>query len=738
MSATIEKQLNESLRDAQLALYLHEIVPNNEDLKTLNIATHLNTANDLYHYWLLDVLVSQDVPTSQVDCAIASLQQYINSILANMEPGYNTAIIAPDQLETWRTVMHHYSTWASSQQLHYFPAIYLDPTLRTAKTESFQQLENDLNQNQLTSRSVQTAVVSYLTKFEEISNLKTLNGYIDGIDFANSTYYFIAKSRAANTYYWRSLDMSMRPESPPTTSASTTDPKANSDSKYDTPEPQAWSDWKRINLPISESAIEHTIRPVMFNNRLYVIWAECIFQDKNSVSGVQTNSRAPTNPLFRLNMCYKNYDESWSTPQTCLQGYGGNEMFHAKTLTELKGITHTVAVHDGTHSTESLLVVLYVGNNETGKTENTEHNLKAPFWMAAHIDKDSESNATFSPKNVPENPPKQEDAENLLDRLKTEFGKWVTVFLPVKAETERNVNLQFRHSTSNFDLKPPRIKSSKHTTLGTAEFIDFSDSDIKHSNYQETKVRAPVRLNITFAKHLIHRAETSMDELLSWDSQHLQEPAMEQGKREEKMDFYGAYGRYFVELFLYLPWLVAHRFNQSSQYSEAERWLHYLFNPSRKDVKGGHPNYWNTVPLTIPTSQPGQSTYAIQGPQDPHQIALSHPVHFRKALYMLYIDILINRGDMAYRSLAPDELAQAKLWYIRAQDLLGPRPDLKQTDDWTPTTLGAFIAAKKTRNCERLNTNRALKKNTSTQATPTIRCPKFVFDLMPPLLRCMR
>jgi len=138
-------------------------VPNNEDLKTLNIATHLNTANDLYHYWLLDVLVSQDVPTSQVDCAIASLQQYINSILANMEPGYNTAIIAPDQLETWRTVMHHYSTWASSQQLHYFPAIYLDPTLRTAKTESFQQLENDLNQNQLTSRSVQTAVVSYLT-----------------------------------------------------------------------------------------------------------------------------------------------------------------------------------------------------------------------------------------------------------------------------------------------------------------------------------------------------------------------------------------------------------------------------------------------------------------------------------------------------------------------------------------------------------------------------------------------
>ncbi|WP_282359359.1 neuraminidase-like domain-containing protein, partial [Pseudomonas sp. PS01303] len=79
MKALIEKQLEESMRDALLGLYLSLIdsdVSNSGDINT-----QLKTANDLYHHLLLDVLVSQDVPTSPVACAIASLQQYINSIL---------------------------------------------------------------------------------------------------------------------------------------------------------------------------------------------------------------------------------------------------------------------------------------------------------------------------------------------------------------------------------------------------------------------------------------------------------------------------------------------------------------------------------------------------------------------------------------------------------------------------------------------------------------------------------
>ncbi|WPN57299.1 neuraminidase-like domain-containing protein [Pseudomonas sp. P9_31] len=664
MSATIEKQLNESLRDAQLGLYLSAIVPQDETLKALKIAEHLKTANDLYHYWLLDVSVSQEVPTTLVACATASLQQYINSILTNMEPGYHTAQIPSDQVETWRTVMHHYPTWVTHQRLHYFPAVYLDPTLRKTKTDSFQQLENDIDQNQLTTESVQTAVLAYLARLEEVANLTTINGYINGDDFANSTYYFIAKSTIANTYYWRSLDMACRPSV-----------SGVSGAKYDAPEPQAWSDWKRANLPISESAIEHTIRPVVFNNRLYVIWAECIVQDKAAVTKTAQSQNDRINPLFRLNLCYKKYDESWSTPQACLQGYGSHDLLHDLTSSELRKKTRTIAIHEKSGTTDSLFIALYVD----GEHYQARSGPPLLVSMSAHIDKDSKTTQELN--LTPDD----------LSKSKASDTSQFALVRNRSSGTEKK--LQFKYSTTDKTLSPPKISSRKDTASGTAEFIDFAGSTIELSDDRNRSngKRAPIRMNITFAKHLIERAESSMDTLLSWGSQHLPEPSLKEGGATEPMDFYGAYGRYFVELFLYLPWLVAHRFKAERQYSEAERWLHYLFNPGRKKVTGMNPDYWNAVPLissTIPA--PGQTTYAIQGPQDPHQIALSHPVHFRKALYLLHVDILLNRGDTAFRTLTPEGLTEAKSWYIRALDLMGPRPDLKQTDPWTTVPLENF------------------------------------------------
>lgn len=650
MSTAIEKQLSESLRDAQLGLYLSAIAPQDETLKALKIAEHLKSADDLYHYWLLDVLVSQDVPTSPVACAIASLQQYTNNILGNMEPGYHTAQIPTDQVEMWRTVMHHYQAWTANQRLYYFPAAYLDPTLRKTRTESFEQLENDLNRNQLTAESVQTAVLAYLSRLEEVANLEIINGYIDGTDFAKSTYYFIAKSRAANTWYWRSLDMSCRPYVPGSRSA-----------KYDAPEPQAWSDWHRINLPVSESTIEHTIRPVLFNNRLYVIWAECIFQDQTS----KEESKNKAYPLLRLNMCFKKYDGSWSTPQTCMQGYCSTEMVQGMALTELKQNTHTIATCD--QAASLLRVVLHIGKLTSGNFKLEYLN----FCMSFAIDKD----AVITPDVIP-----RVQLDNTKDKMVIALMDHWPSSIPVILQSTYQPDLS----------KPPRITSRLDTTSGTTEFIDFKDSAIKNSDGQTTQPRRPIRMNITFARHLIALAEKSMDALLSWSSQHLQEPPFESGKPSEQLDFYGAYGRYFVELFLYLPWLAAHRFNQERQYAEAEGWLHYLFNPARKAVSGSNPDYWSAVPLITGTPKPGQSSYALQGPQDPHQIALSHPVHFRKALYVLYIDILLNRGDTAYRELTPDSLTDAKLWYLRAQDLLGPRPDVRQTDPWAAVTLKEF------------------------------------------------
>ncbi|VVO43519.1 neuraminidase-like domain-containing protein [Pseudomonas fluorescens] len=1004
MSTSIDSQLNESLRDALVALFLHVVVPNDETIKALKLDDKIKTANDIYEYLLLDVLVSQNVPTSPVACALASLQQYVNGILMNMEPGYEQASLTPEQIKSWRNEMHQYPLWAANQALRHFPALYLAPALRLNKTDNFRQLENDINQNQIQPETVQTAVLAYLARFEEIANLNVLNGYINGEDFANSLYYFIGKSRAENAYYWRSLDMRQRQPIDPHHHPDEVPPP----SKHDTPEPDAWSDWKRANLPISDNAVEHSIRPVWFNNRLFVVWAEIIYQDPSAVNpatGSEAETTSKTNPQLRLNVSYKKYDDSWSAPQTYLQGYGTDTKLHENPHL-LNQIVNTIAVYDHSTSPETLFIALYVGYKEGSLVDGT--NDEYTFLKTARIDKNFNVTPMFpSNEKVPNKTQKpalpiskNNDTETEkhvltvgrlfastqwnLDRFQFWLPSFVTVFTDVKntsehtgtddwdykglqkniADLSKNIDVTYDRKTANLQFKSkiidtidgnatvsilfndasnnsllrltlvfypappthgrtvllagsilepvgtsfflhpsqeyhfqfqipnpggdptisdlyalitdqdklddakyiwttlnstpegeklslegkfikntalpyllshstqeytgfvvsnstgsPTLEAGKTSTtatkplvlqhiilhpkestqatpqqyddmivlatsppqsrllageglslsipidqntmhphwpgdwpdnpssipfihgvaiseapnsgetqgafigfafkavsviwgekndaadqispiiwhqespsLGNAESIDFVGTAIHHSDGSKTAERPPIRMNTTFARHLMNLAEAGLGELLTWGTQQLTEPPTFIDTHAEPMDFNGAYGLYFRELFLYLPWLVADRLNQEQQFREAERWLEYVFDTNRKKDSSGRPDYWNAVALDDSKAPPAP-TWPAPWPNDPDFIARSSPVHFRKALYLLYLDVLVNRGDAAYRQLTPDGLAEAKLWYVRVLDLLGPRPDVQTVDSWAPITLKNLNAA---------------------------------------------
>jgi hypothetical protein len=656
MTVAMKKQLDESLRDALLALYLNKVAPK------ISATANLKTAQDLYEYWLLDVLVSQDVPTTPVACAIASLQQYINRILMNMEPGYDQASITPEHLQTWRNEMHQYPIWAAHQTLLYFPASYLDPALRNNKSDNFRQLENDLNQNRIQAEAVQSAVMAYLARFEEIANLNILNGYVDGEDFANNTYYFIAKSRTENTYFWRSLNMAQRP--PGVTQ----------------PDPFAWSDWEKADVPIPESAAEHSIRPVWFNNRLFVVWAECIQQDpKASSIDVDASAMQPDkgHPLLRLSFCFKKQNGTWSTPRIGLQRHCEDNQLYGKDVDAIKSLLCTVAEHHRNGMQD--LLFLSLGAKADRESANDTNCI---FLGITRINKD----LSFQPYASDSAPEKTKfdlkaldkrirkklfdtDAQRIQTRKFLEFIQLGVI--------ENSGILLPEHLISNSDLSPPTITETSINGQDTAQFLDFSASTSGNNPGQ------PIRLNTTFAAELIRLTENGLDELLDWKTQRLPEPTILDSANNQ-MDFHGPYGRYFTELFLYLPWLVAHRLNAEQRYEEAERWLRRLFDPAL-----GKENCWKAVPL-IDSSTP---SYADQAPHDPHQIALSHPVHFRKALYFLYLDILINRGDAAYRELTPDGLSEAKLWYVRVLDLLGPRPIVQPIDHWAGISLQTLSEA---------------------------------------------
>lgn len=1014
MSEHLHQQLNEHLRDALLALCLTYALPEDDTLQASALKNRVVTADDLYAYWLMDVQVSQAVPTSRVASAIASLQHYINAISLGLEPGYDVRGMSDVQHTTWRDSLHAYSVWRATQQLRHFPASYLSPTLRRNKTESFQQLENDIYQCRIQTDSVLPAIQRYLTRFEEIASLKTLNGYIDGNkdNLANSTYYFVGKSNVDNTYFWRSLDMSRRCLRQATAGGPLC--------KQDAPQPNAWTDWEKIPLPASQNIPDHSVRPVYFNNRLFVVWAQCespaviahnaeyswALPDeteqnyKSRLAGFLKSQFIQ----FRLYFAYMKYDGSWSGPQLCSDEYCVmKELNQLNRLNKdaLKQATDTVAVLDNTTYPPSLFLGL---NAHAGASQVTDNRIHSDFFQAVRINHDFNTERLFSRGTLVDLKPNTQheqlarrylslftynnqhnfqfhapasetvavnnvvnstvplayhgwnfdnqqtfisdltqendiafnttsSALEVTTRLNQPFPEYRTIelkarnsktelfmsltllrpsangaekstlengsllsftsqvapacnwislsitcqktgvtytsliydngndnlgsvkalsltsvnnrwetklkdkfieydafnFLFENTNTDYTITVNF-HTEANtwpdnqnhwiFDnamatlyarhykpvviiprdentphphnihrgnstivgepktsrreltgtllsldpahtfsahiqlnpqtLRPseeqsndvtgsrpitiiygvltldsdtrtqervlrgyalkavsltlpeknarsitplsPRIRRGLPQPNGTPEFIDFRDSLIKYSDTGAAGVlRAPIRMNTRVIRQVSAAASVSLDHLFSLSASQWREPALDAQFAPQLLDFQGAHGTYFWELFLYLPWLVASRLNTEQRYAEAEAWLKYIFDPTSLATDLQHaPEYWKLFALT-PVKP--ELSYARNNPDDPNQIALSAPVHFRQALYGLYIDIQLNRGDAAYRQASADSLAEAKLWYVRVKNLLGPRPGSTLADPWQPVSLQTLTAS---------------------------------------------
>lgn len=986
MSDTLESQLNESFRDALVAYYLGEVVPNDPMLKRLGLDQRLKTANDLYEFFLLDNQVSNEVQTSHVASAISSLQQLINGTLLGMEPGYETLRPTEARFMEWRERSSQYPIWAANMQLALYPEVYISPALRLKKSGYFAQLENDINQNRINIDTTQEAVKAYLASFEEVANLTIINGYIDSDRFAEGNYYFIGKSRAENIYYWRTVDMNERAYREGTEGA-----------KFDHPTPGAWSDWKRADIGINANTVERTLRPVYFNNRLFVTWVDLIpvtetieitLPASTIVPGadgsIPVNPPSSTMPVtvrtpnVRLvfNISYKKYDDSWSAPHIYMDVTTLGVFERAGKAVHLERDLNTIAVFDVSASPESLFIAMYAGeqlvNGDTDGSTSTY-----AFLHTAFIDKNFNTTPAFPTANYVEaisdkadlgleqprvrktcwafalknkdnfqfawalyirlkpsltTSPNRDDIwwncldgqskianmvgplQPVLDLNKSSItvstalnadvhgGNIVDIILiltknhaswtlrlvvksdylgstfatlqrgsslsttgggagtsldfslifngsnsdvipnflldenynnyvlhevtqsiditqghcradvitavlfnqllpgtslsgiikielgshPVVIETtaeaqvlsaERHLFAQWfnypkdmntphtddlieiertphtehltapsRYETTftfdkstllpdfplttfiggskNFyinhgfsvntvapdawvgnalksteielewanvggsDPVAPKINKRTHAILGIAEYIDFSDSNIQFSDNSTTDHRDPIRMNTLFARELINKANIALEALLSWDTQQLQEPPIDDDGITDLMDFGGANGLYFWELFLHLPFMISHRLNLEQRFTDAEFWLGFIFDPGRKETDKA-PAYWNVRPL-VEISDPD---HFLRSPIDPDGIAASDPVRYQKAVYFHYIKNLIDRGDMAYRQLTPDSLGEAKLWYVRILDMLGPRPDIKLTSQWTPVALHALATS---------------------------------------------
>ncbi|RMV78253.1 Insecticidal toxin complex protein [Pseudomonas caricapapayae] len=349
----INIQLNEAWRDA-LVGYLLINLPNTPDYRFSSAAD----ADDLSNLLLTDVQVSSAVMTSRVAHATASVQHYLSRFFAHLEPGYDAAArnIVAEADDEWRRYCNQYTRWRNWHQQVNHPENLIQPALRPGKSQPFVELENELNQGKLTNEMVQLAVANYIGKFEQVSNLQVVSGYLDGFDPVSDTYHFIGKTNVEPTeYYWRSLDISQR----------------DNEGQLS---PLAWSEWEKIGLPLSGQIVQTStkdgqtldvIRPIIIAGRPYVIWVE---RSTTPIPSADETKQTPTK--FRkitVLYCYKQIDGLWSPANQlmCLDGTENGKRLADKDNPYLKddsylpGLIAIVDKHGARENDPWLIALLY-------------------------------------------------------------------------------------------------------------------------------------------------------------------------------------------------------------------------------------------------------------------------------------------------------------------------------------------------------------------------------------------
>jgi hypothetical protein len=161
-----------------------------------------------------------------------------------------------------------------------------------------------------------------------------------------------------------------------------------------------------------------------------------------------------------------------------------------------------------------------------------------------------------------------------------------------------------------------------------------------------------------------------------------------------EFDHGGAFTDYNWEGFFHAPLLIATRLSANQRFEEAQRWFHYIFNPTaradRADVTGPE-RYWVFQPFyleSVPQDLPALMAALSEGdvaledqvaqwraePFSPHLIARLRPGAYQKSVVMAYLDNLIAWGDMLFAQDTLESLNEATQLYVLAADILGPRP----------------------------------------------------------------
>ncbi|RLL55050.1 hypothetical protein D8Y20_02340 [Mariprofundus sp. EBB-1] len=163
---------------------------------------------------------------------------------------------------------------------------------------------------------------------------------------------------------------------------------------------------------------------------------------------------------------------------------------------------------------------------------------------------------------------------------------------------------------------------------------------------------------------------------------------------QEVIDFrYGRpYANYNWELFYHVPMMIATHLMSDQKFEEAQKWLHYIFDPMTEDL-GGAERYWRFRPFyemqlqanigdineeaasSMGDSDPMRKLREWEkNPFNPHAVARVRTVAYMRNTVMKYLDNLIGWADMLFARDTMESINEAAQLYVLAAQIMGPKP----------------------------------------------------------------
>jgi len=235
LSAEIQDVLREQKRDALGAYLLTQPAPAD------NPTGKWENTNDLYAYYLLDVEMCSCMLTSRLVQGSGSVQLFVQRCFMGLEP--DVEVISEgdhgDSAWRWWTWMSKYRVWEANRKVFLWPENWIEPELRKDKSFFFQELEDELLQNDIDEYTAETAIENYLQKLDGVAQLEIAGFYHeDDGDLAIVHVFGRTKGAEPHQYYYRRYDYHL------------------------------WTPWEKVELDIEGDYLI----PAVVGHRLFLFW----------------------------------------------------------------------------------------------------------------------------------------------------------------------------------------------------------------------------------------------------------------------------------------------------------------------------------------------------------------------------------------------------------------------------------------------------------------------------------